>query len=96
MSKAIVISAALFFFATILVVSGVVDALVIFLLSGVLPGTSIQVSPGVMLVGFFSIGWILVARLVSGNIKHFYEVHILTKRYLTRHASMPKRRYQRI
>ena len=96
MSKAIVISAALFFFGMILVTSGVVDALIIFLLSGALPGTSFQIPPGVMLVGFFSIGWILAARFISHHVAHFYEVHLLTKRYAARQASMPKRRYSRI
>ncbi len=96
MSKAIVTTAAIFFLGTILVASGVLDALVIFLLSGSIPGTSFQVSPGIMLVGFFSIGWVLMARFVSHHVKHFYEVHILTKRYLTRQGSMPKRRYGRI
>lgn len=96
MSKAIIISASLFFITTVLIVSGVLDALFIFLLSGALPGTPLQVSPGVMLVGFFSAGWIIMARFISHHVKHFYDVHLLTRRYMVRQGSMPKRRYQRI
>lgn len=96
MSKIIIISTGIALAIAVLVSSGIIDSLVIFLLSGVLPGTSLQIPSGVMLVGFFSIAWLLVARSVTSNVKHFYEVHRLTRRYSARQSAMPKRRYSRI
>lgn len=82
--------------AFILVESGIVDSLIVFLLSGAVPGTSFVVSPTAMMVGLATITWLVLTRITALGALNLMAMQRLVKRYSKKQARMPKRRYSRI
>jgi hypothetical protein len=70
--------------------------LLIFLLVGAIPGTSYSVPSGIMLLGIFTIIWIVLFRLTA--VRAFYSVTTtrLAKRHAQRKKRLPSRRYSQI
>lgn len=80
----------------VLVKSGVVDSLLIFLLAGQIPGTDYSVPSSFMLLAIISILWLVIFRFAGPETSR----GIAKKRTKTRKAAgkkrMPKRRYAQI
>ena len=96
MKKAIIIACAASLGLVILVKSGVIDSLVLFLLVGVVPGTNYVLSSNVMLLIIISIVWLFVVRFAAVELFYF----IMDKRTKALKATykkrMPKRRYSQV
>ena len=80
----------------VLVESGIVDALIVFLLSGSVPGTSIVVSPTSMMIGLAAITWLVLTRITALGTLNLMLMRRLVKRHTLKQERMPKRRYSRI
>lgn len=96
MQKAAIIFITLIVGAAVLVESGIIDALMVFLLSGSLPGTSITLSPNVMMFVLVAASWLAINRMTSFTLASPRTIRRLAKRYLHKQDRMPKRRYSRI
>lgn len=75
-----------------LVQSGILNALMIFVLIGVIPGTSYVVSPGFMLLAMITIIWVVIFRLAARETLY----SIATKDQTEPKKRMPRRRYNQI
>ena len=73
--------------------SGVIDSLLVFLLSGSIPGTPITLTPSMMMALLAVSAWLLLARLTAFNAR---VVRRHLHRRLKKQKHMPKRRYSRI
>lgn len=75
---------------------GVLNSLFIFLIAGVIPGTSYSLPSSLMLLIMITIMWLVIFRLAA--VETFYS--ITTKRTLKRRIAqkkrMPRRRYNQI
>ncbi len=80
----------------ILVQSGIVEALLVFLLSGSIPGTSFVISPNAMIIGLILTAWVVIAKLTASSISRVIATHRFSKRNSSRQERMPRRRYDRI
>lgn len=80
----------------IFIQSGIVDALIVFLLSGAVPGTSIVISPTAMMIGLATITWLVLTRITALGTLNVMAMRRLVKRYTKKQERMPKRRYSRI
>jgi hypothetical protein len=80
----------------IVVESGMADALIVFFLSGAVPGTNIIVSPTAMMVGFAAIAWLVLMRMTALGTLNIITMNRLVKRHTEKQRRMPKRRYGRI
>ncbi len=96
MRKFIIISATATTSLVILAESGIIDSLLVFLLTGSLPGTSIVISPSMMMAGLIAAGWLSITRITSFDTTQIRRMRRLVKRYTTKQERMPKRRYSRI
>lgn len=77
----------------VFVESGVLDALLTFLLSGAVPGTSLTISPNLMMVGFGAIAWLVLVRMTAlGTLNIVTIRRLITERH-ERKARMPKKRF---
>lgn len=78
---------------TILVESRVLEALAIFFLAGIIPGTNITVPYGVMLLIFVGIAWLVFIRfIVTDIVAKFRQL----RRESLRRKRLPKRRFSQI
>lgn len=82
--------------AFVLTQSGIIDALILFLLSGAVPGTSIVVSPTAMMIGLAAITWLVLTQLTALGTVNLMTMRRLVKRHTLKQERMPKRRYSRI
>ena len=96
MRKIVIISFTIIMALAVLIESGVIDALIVFLLSGSLPGTSIVLSPSAMMFGLVAITWLVLTRLTALSTLNLLTMRRLVKRYSKKQERMPKRRYSRI
>lgn len=80
----------------ILVESGVSEALLTFLLSGSIPGTSLTISPNLMIAGLGATAWLVLFRLTAFGALNIVTVRRLVTRYTKRQQRMPKRRYRKL
>ena len=80
----------------LLVRAGVLDSLVIFILSGAIPGTTLQLPPSAMLLGVVAITWLLVMHMTTHQFRSYVAFRRLVTHYTKRNDRMPKRRYGRI
>ncbi|OGL22181.1 hypothetical protein A2707_02490 [Candidatus Saccharibacteria bacterium RIFCSPHIGHO2_01_FULL_45_15] len=76
--------------------SGISDALLAFLLSGAVPGTTLTVSPTVMMIGCIAAAWLVLFRLTALSAINVVTMRRLVNHHSKRQARMPKRRYSRI
>ena len=94
MKKPVVIAGLACLGLIILMKSGVIDSLVLFLLVGIVPGTNISIPSNIMLLVIFSIVWLLVVRFAALELFYLINDKRITK---THHKKrMPKRRYSEI
>lgn len=96
MRKVIIISGIIILSLVMFAESGIFDALLVFLLSGMLPGTSIIVSPTMMMAGLIAISWLAIARITALGAINILTVRRILKRINRKQIRMPKRRYSRI
>ena len=76
--------------------SGVSDALLAFLLSGAVPGTTMTLSPTVMMIGCVAVAWLVLFHLTALGAIKMVAMRRLVNHHNRRQARMPKRRYSRI
>ena len=96
MRKAVIIVVAAIFMVIVLVPSGVVDSLIVFLLSGSVPGTPINLSPTTMMAVLVAVGWLALARMAAPGTVTTRAVRRVLKRHSFKRSRLPKRRYGRI
>lgn len=96
MKKTVIISSLIILVLLVLSESGVLNSLLIFLLVGAIPGTSINLSPNVMLLVIGAISWVILFNLTTVKLADFIKTKRLVTRHIKRHERMPKRRYSRI
>lgn len=74
--------------------SGVIDAIVIFLLSGAIPGTTWSLPAGLMLAGFGALALLVTFRWTAVALISELDVRRRTAKYLARKERMPKKRFR--
>ena len=93
MKQRVIIAVGLFVTLLVLEKSGVLDAMLIFLLAGVIPGTGWSLSAGFMLsICALTLG-ILTLRLSVGLVVDTLDLRRRTKRHVARKTRMPKKRF---
>lgn len=80
----------------VLVKSGVVDSLLIFLLAGQVPGTDYSVPSSFMLLAIISILWLVVFRFAGLEVTQAAAKKRARSRKAAGKKRMPKRRYAHI
>ena len=96
MKKIIVIACLASLGLVILIKSGVLESLVLFLLVGIVPGTNYVLSSNVMLLIIMSIVWLFVIRFVAMEVFYFIMDKRTTSQKTNHKKRMPKRRYSQI
>lgn len=96
MRKTVIISSIIFLLIAVLTQSGVIDALLVFLLSGSLPGTSIALSPTMMMALLFAVAWLVIAQMTAVGTVNARVVRRFVTRATKKQQALPKRRYSRI
>jgi hypothetical protein len=96
MHKIALFSALLYLGYALLFQSGVADALLMFLLSGGIPGTAVVIPPNLMMVGLAAIAWLVLFRMTALGAVNLVTMRQLVSRATHRQSRMPKRRYGRI
>lgn len=94
--KAIVVSMLILIIVSILSKSGVLNSLLIFLLVGAVPGTSVSISPSLMLLIVGAGFWAITFHFTAGKFITSRQTKRLIKKHITRKQRMPKRRYSQI
>lgn len=96
MKKTIIIACLASLGLVILIKSGIIESLVLFLLVGIIPGTNYSLPSNVMLMAIFSIVWLLVIRFTAVELFYLFidKRSGITKSDHKKH--MPKRRYSQI
>lgn len=77
----------------ILVESGVVDSLLTFLLSGAVPGTSLTISPNLMMIGFGAAAWLVLIHMTALGTLNIVTIRRHINRHHKRKERMPKKRF---
>lgn len=96
MKKHLIIVLCILLLLAIIIEAGIVDALVAFLLIGVLPGTDYALSPSTMLlIGSFALA-LLVLQFIALPLAHHLHINRLARHYLKRKERFPKRRFGQI
>ncbi len=96
MRKVVIISAISVFIVFALIESGILDALVVFLLSGSLPGMPIVLSPSMMMALLVAAAWVVLSRMTALGSLNLGSIRRIAKLYGSRQHQLPKRRYSRI
>lgn len=94
--KAVIISILVLTIVVVLSESGVLNSLLIFLLIGAVPGTTITISPSLMLLTAGAGFWAVIFHFTAGKFISSRQTKRLIKKHITRKQNMPKRRYSRI
>jgi hypothetical protein len=96
MKKNIIIACLASLGVVILIKSGMIESLVLFLLVGIVPGTNYVVPSSVMLMAIFSVVWLLIIRFAAVELFYMF-IDKRTAAQKTSHKKrMPKRRYSEI
>lgn len=82
--------------ALVIVYSGFLQSLLMFLIIGIIPGTTISVPPTIMLVAFIAISWLLIFRFSITKITNYIIQKRRALQRATHKRNMPKRRLARI
>lgn len=77
----------------LIIESGVFEALALFLLAGIIPGTNVSIPYGVMLLAFIGIAWLVFFRFIIADIIAKFR-HL--RRDTQRKKRLPKRRFSQI
>jgi hypothetical protein len=96
MKKPIIITTAVIISLIVLAQSGIIDDLVLFLLVGVVPGTSYSIPPSVMLVIITAIIWLILFRLTAFELLYSNSKNRTAKHHQTHKKRMPRRRFSEI
>lgn len=96
MKKTIFITLCIIVTTGILIESGVAGSLLLFLLVGAVPGTSITISPTVMLIAIGLITWGLFIRVAAVEALRAFAIKKLAAKRQARRKSMPRRRFSQI
>ena len=96
MKKIIIITCILTSLLIILNVSGVLDALLMLLLVGAVPGTEYTVPWGVMLTVILGIVWLVVFKVFLIEPLQSLSTQKKAKKHVTRKKRMPKRRFSEL
>ena len=96
MKKTIIIACLASLGLVILIKSGVIESLVLFLLVGLVPGTNYAVPSSVMLLAIFSILWLLVVRFAAVELFYLFLDKRASMPQSNHKKHMPKRRYSQI
>lgn len=76
--------------------SGVISNLLLFLLTGALPGLDYTVPADTMLILLIAATWLMTVQFILLPLLHLAHLEKHARRYLARKNQFPKRRYQRI
>lgn len=74
----------------------ILDALLLFLLGGVVPGTSHSISPTIMLSAIIVLSSAVLVRMIVVEAIYWWREHHKVKRYETTKRRLPKRRFGHI
>lgn len=96
MKRTIILSSITVLATALLAESGALNALVMFLLVGQVPGTNYSISPSVMLLLFGVITVLVLYHVTAVKILHSINIHRLAQKHLARKARMPRRRYGQV
>ena len=96
MNKKIILIALAIISIVILIQSGVLSALVLFLLVGVIPGTSYSIPPSIMLLLIATITWLVLFRLTAVEMLYRHSDSHSVKKHTERKKRMPRRRFSEI
>jgi hypothetical protein len=96
MKKSIIIACLACLGLVILIKSGMIDSLILFLLVGIIPGTNYAIPSSVMLLAIFSILWLLVVRFAAVELFYLFIDKRNAHSKTSHKKRMPKRRYSQI
>ena len=96
MKRNILIVAASIITATLFAKLGVFDALLLFVIVGAVPGTTVSIPSFVMLLTYVTIAAYVVAKLAARHALYIRLIARLKARYETYRSRLPKRRYSEI
>jgi uncharacterized membrane protein len=97
LKKAIIITSVAILCLVVLVKSGVLDSLVIFLLVGQIPGTNFTIPSTLMLLVIVSIIWLLLFRFTAVEALNSASLKRSAKHKVAqRKKRMPKRRFEQV
>jgi hypothetical protein len=96
MKRNITIVAASIIIATLFAKLGVFDALLLFIVVGAVPGTTISIPSFVMLLAYVTIAIYILAKLTTRHALYIRLVTRLKARYEAYRGRLPKRRYSEI
>jgi inner membrane protein involved in colicin E2 resistance len=96
MKKNIITTTITLSIAVLLVNSGVLNALVMFLLMGQIPGTSYSIPASAMLALLSATTLLIAASIVAAKMQHTTTIRRLIKKHLAHKARMPRRRFGQI
>jgi Na+-transporting NADH:ubiquinone oxidoreductase subunit NqrB len=96
MKKIIIVACLASLGMLILIKSGMIESLVLFLLVGIIPGTNYAIPSSVMLMAIFSILWLLVIRFAALELFYMFIDRRTISQKTTHKKRMPKRRYSQI
>jgi hypothetical protein len=96
MKKIIIIACLACLGMVILIKSGMIESLVLFLLVGIVPGTNYVVPSSVMLMAIFCVLWLLVIRFAAVELFYILMDKRNTAQKTNHRKRMPKRRYSEI
>ncbi|HSW92119.1 MAG TPA: hypothetical protein VLG09_05735 [Candidatus Saccharimonadales bacterium] len=96
MNKKITIAALAVISIVVLIQSGILSSLVLFLLVGVIPGTSYSIPPTIMLLLIAAITWLVLFRLTAVEAIYKYSDNHSVKKHTERKKRMPRRRFSEI
>ncbi|MNH49936.1 hypothetical protein D3C73_15320 [compost metagenome] len=96
MKKSIITTSILFIIAIILIESGALNALVMFLLMGQIPGTSYSIPASGMLALLSATTLLITAGIITAKTQHNTTIRRLIKKHLAHKSRMPRRRFGQI
>lgn len=97
MKKTAIIASIAVLCLIILAKSGVIDALVVFLLVGQIPGTNYAIPASFMLLAIVSVVWLLLFRFTAIEALHSASLkHSAKDKAAERKKNLPKRRFKQV
>jgi len=96
LKKAIIIATIAILGLIVLIKSGILDSLLLFVLVGAVPGTNYSIPSTFMLLAIMSVIWLLVFRIAAIEALNSTKSKRSTKRRTEHVKRMPKRRYSQI
>lgn len=96
MKKKLIFAVLIILLVVIVKNSGLLDALIAFLLVGAIPGTSLSMPPSAMLALSGIALWALTIRFAALPIVTFIRIDRLARHYIARKERLPKRRFNQI